>query len=117
MDWLKTGLLNGLKQENVEEFVSVLDRTLKIVDALDVDEKFKDWIYPVIRRSYDCSGITDAEWLVRDFQKWSLENESLINNLYAHVYMKLDASVELVAIYSGDHGNRYMKEHNLGKIS
>jgi hypothetical protein len=111
--WKSTGLLNGVKKEEEEkELITMFDKALPLIQNSSLEKS----IFSVIRRSYDLSGITDVEWLIEDFQKWSLENELLINNINNSVYMKLDGEVEIVSMYSDIHGNRYIKQHNLAKV-
>lgn len=112
MDWTKTGLLSGLSEDDSIVMTSMLNKLSKIV----VDESIKFVLYPILRRCFNQSGITDVEWIVNDFVLWEKENKEMLERLYAHVYMKLDASFEMCAMYSDIHGNRYLKYHKIKSL-
>jgi len=113
VDWESTGLLNGISDDKKMLVSSMLDNQRELViDDKSIDENIRYGIFAVARRCFDLSGITDVQWLVKDYQLWCEENKEMISNLRCQVYMKLDGEVELIAMYSDIHGNRYLKQHN-----
>ena len=112
VNWEDTGLLNGISDDKKILVSSMLDNLRELViDDKSIDEKIRYGIFTVVRRCFDLSGITDVQWLAKDYQLWCEENKEMISNLRCHVYMKLDAEVEIYALYSDIHGNRYLKQH------
>ena len=98
---------------------SLFDKTIKIDESIECEEKIEN-LLNIIKPCYIRSGITDVDWLIKDFQKWYIENESWIKSFREKLsnkeYISIDKKLELQGRYADEHGNRYMKQHGLGKI-
>ena len=127
-NWEKNGMLSGLEEsdkivvstmlDKVKE--SLFDKTIKIDESIECEEKIEN-LLNIIKPCYIRSGITDVDWLIKDFQKWYVENESWIKYFREKLnnnkeYIPIDEKLELQGRYANEHGNRYMKQHGLGKI-
>jgi len=126
-NWEKNGMLSGLEEsdkivvstmlDKVKE--SLFDKTIKIDESIECEEKIEN-LLNIIKLCYIRSGITDVDWLIKDFQAWYIENESWIKSFREKLsnkeYISIDEKLELQGRYADEHGNRYMKQHGLGKI-
>ena len=126
-NWEKNGMLSGLEEsdkivvstmlDKVKE--SLFDKTIKIDESIECEEKIEN-LLNIIKLCYIRSGITDVDWLIKDFQAWYIENESWIKSFREKLsnkeYISIDEKLELQRRYADEHGNRYMKQHGLGKI-
>ena len=126
-NWEKNGMLSGLEEsdkivvstmlDKVKE--SLFDKTIKIDESIECEEKIEN-LLNIIKLCYIRSGITDIDWLIKDFQAWYIENESWIKSFREKLsnkeYISIDEKLELQGRYADEHGNRYMKQHGLGKI-
>ena len=126
-NWEKNGMLSGLEEsdkivvstmlDKVKE--SLFDKTIKIDESIECEEKIEN-LLNIIKLCYIRSGITDIDWLIKDFQAWYVENESWIKSFIEKLsnkeYISIDEKLELQGRYADEHGNRYMKQHGLGKI-
>lgn len=126
-NWEKNGMLSGLEEsdkivvstmlDKVKE--SLFDKTIKIDESIECEEKIEN-LLNIIKPCYIRSGITDVDWLIKDFQAWYIENESWIKSFREKLnnkkYIPIDEKLELQRRYVDEHGNRYMKQHGLGKI-
>lgn len=126
-NWEKNGMLSGLEEsdkivvstmlDKVKE--SLFDKTIKIDESIECEEKIEN-LLNIIKPCYIRSGITDVDWLIKDFQAWYVENESWIKSFREKLsnkeYISIDKKLELQGRYANEHGNRYMKQHGLGKI-
>ena len=126
-NWEKNGMLSGLEEsdkivvstmlDKVKE--SLFDKTIKIDESIECEEKIEN-LLNIIKLCYIRSGMTDVDWLIKDFQAWYIENESWIKSFREKLsnkeYISIDEKLELQGRYADEHGNRYMKQHGLGKI-
>ena len=99
---------------------SLFDKTIKIDESIECEEKIEN-LLNIIKPCYINSGITDVDWLIKDFQAWYIENESWIKSFREKLnnnkeYIPIDEKLELQGRYANEHGNRYMKQHGFGKI-
>jgi uncharacterized protein YfbU (UPF0304 family) len=109
IEWEKTGLLKGLEEADKYIVSSMLDKASQIIKP----ENYNAFL-PVVRLCYNASGLTDIEWLIKDFEKWLEEEAEMVNNILS-AYRALDAEVEIENRYTDIHGNRYIKQHGLGR--
>lgn len=119
-NWEKNGMLNGLEESDKIIVATMLnkvrdslfDKTIKIDESIECEEKIEN-LLNIIKPCYIRSGITDVDWLIKDFQEWYVENESWIRsfreNLSNEEYIPIDKKLELQVRYVDEHGNRYMR--------
>lgn len=123
-NWEKNGMLNGLEESDKIIVATMLnkvrdslfDKTIKIDESIECEEKIEN-LLNIIKPCYIRSGITDVDWLIKDFQEWYVENESWIRsfreNLSNEKYIPIDKKLELQVRYVDEHGNRYMRGNNV----
>lgn len=123
-NWEKNGMLNGLEESDKIIVATMLnkvrdslfDKTIKIDESIECEEKIEN-LLNIIKPCYIRSGITDVDWLIKDFQEWYVENESWIRpfreNLSNEEYIPIDKKLELQVRYVDEHGNRYMRGNNV----
>ena len=121
MNWQECGLLDRLEESDKIVVSEMLDKVKKIIayENEEYREVVQD-LFSIVRVCFDKSGITDVEWLAKDYKKWYIENEVKIKldliDLKNDMYVAIDAVLEIQRRYSEAHGNRYLKEHGLGKL-
>ena len=109
--WEPTGLLKGLSSFDGVEVSELLEKA-----TYYINEDFESsLILSIVRRCWELSRITDIEWLANDFKNWLRENQELLEYRAKNCYMPMDNEVETTVMYSEEHGNRYMKQHKLGR--
>jgi len=121
MNWESTGLLRGLKNEEVVLLTEILEKIEPKASeayarvcsehACSIKDELLSNLLPTVRLCWERSGIQDSEWIASDFEKWIDEENETIEYRFKNAYMRMDVVVEIQNWYADIHGNRYLKQH------
>ena len=121
MNWESTGLLRGLKNEEVVLLTEILEKIEPKASeayarvcsehACSIKDELLSNLLPTVRLCWERSGIQDSEWIASDFEKWIDEENEAIEYRFKNAYMRMDVVVEIQIWYADIHGNRYLKQH------